>query len=365
MKKIVICGGHLTPAQALIENLSSKKDIKIYFFGRKYVTEGSKNLSAEYKQISAYNVVFKNIIAGRFARHLSKYTLISISKIPIGFIQSFLLLLAIRPKLIISFGGSISYPVIFCGWLLGIESITHEQAVVPGLSNRLNGLFVKKIYVSWKESLEYFPKEKTTVIGNLVRSSLLRGESKKLKQAKKHTIFITGGNQGSHFLNSFVFKNIGKLNSFNVIHQVGTANFKDDHDKAKSIKQSGYLWYDYIKPEALKSIFDSSNIVIGRAGANTVWELALFGKVAILIPLLHSAGSEQEKNASILSNAGSALVINQNIATAEKIIESIGKIQTNYGKMLKSATSFSLTLPKNADLILASIVRDLLNQKKG
>jgi UDP-N-acetylglucosamine--N-acetylmuramyl-(pentapeptide) pyrophosphoryl-undecaprenol N-acetylglucosamine transferase len=361
MKKILLCGGHLTPAQALVENLVKEKDLEIYFFGRKFVTEGNKNLSAEFKQISNYNVVFKNIVAGRFQRHLSKYTLISLIKIPVGFIQSFFLLLFIRPKLIVSFGGSISFPVIFCGWLLGIESITHEQAVVPGLSNRLNGLFVKKIYGSWKESLNYYPKEKTVVIGNLVRGSLLKGTAKKLRLPKKHTIFITGGNQGSHFLNTFVFENIKKLSSFNIIHQVGTANFKGDHDKAKSIKQNGYLWYDYIKPETLKSIFDAAQIIISRAGANTVWELALLGKVAILVPLLHSAGSEQAKNASILQSAGSAIVIGQKEANSGKILESIEKIQADYGKMLKSAENLAKTLPHGADKILASDIKKIIS----
>lgn len=361
MKKIVICGGHLTPAQALIENLVKEKDIEIYFFGRRNVTEGNRNLSAEFKQISNYKVVFKNIVAGRFTRHLSRYTIISIIKIPIGFIQSIFLLLLIRPKLIVSFGGSISFPVVFCAWLLGIDSITHEQAVVPGLSNRLNGLLVKKIFVSWSDSLKYFPKEKTLVIGNLVRSSLLKGNEKKLKLPKKNTIFVTGGNQGSHFLNTFIFKNIGKLNSFNVIHQIGTANFNSDHDHAKSIKLGSYLWYDYISPETLKSIFDSAQIVISRAGANTIWELAFFAKVAILIPLPNSAGSEQDKNASILQDSGSAIVTSQKEATAEKILKDIEKVQANYSKMQKYATTLARTLPKNADQTLAREVMKIIS----
>lgn len=358
--KIVICGGHLTPAQALIENLVGDKDLKIYFFGRRQVTEGNKNISAEYKQISNYDVVFKNILVGRFQRHLSRYTLIALIKIPITFIQSFFLLLFIRPKLVVSFGGSISFPVVFGAWLLGIDSITHEQAVVPGLSNRLNGLFVKKIYVSWKRSLNYFPKEKTTVIGNLVRNSLLMGNAKKLNLPKKLTIFITGGNQGSHFLNTFVFNNIRKLNSFNIIHQVGTANYRGDHNKARPIRRDGYHWYDYIGPETLKSIFDSAQIIISRAGANTIWEIALFGKIAILIPLPHSAGSEQEENSQILKNAGSAAIIKQSDANSEVILGTISNVQKNYISMQKSALAFAKTVPHNANELLVKDIESIL-----
>ena len=85
MKKVAICGGHLTPALALIEKLESKKEIEIIFFGRMYTAEGTKNQSAEYKIISAKNIKFVAITAGRLQRKFTRYSISSLAKIPIGF----------------------------------------------------------------------------------------------------------------------------------------------------------------------------------------------------------------------------------------------------------------------------------------
>lgn len=360
MKKIVICGGHLTPAQSLIEVLGKREDLRIYFFGRKFVTQGSKSISTEYKQISKDKVTFKNITAGRLPRHFSKYAPLSLLKIPIGFVQTFCYLVLIRPSLVISFGGSLSFPTIFSAWLLGIDTVTHEQAAVPTISNQLNSLFVKKIYVSWPATQAYFPKEKTVVIGNLVRSSLIAGLGQSIKPAKRNTIFITGGNQGSHFLNWFVFENIKNLKTWEIIHQVGASNFKNDHEKAAAIKQKNYHWFEFIGPLELKKIFEESQIIIARAGANTVWELALFGKVAILIPLPHSAGSEQQKNAQILKDAGSAIVIKQAEASPAVIQDAIVQAQKNYPSMQKSAASFAKTMSYNGSQLLADDICSIL-----
>ena len=137
MKKILILGGHLTPALALIESLKEQK-VEIIFLGRKKVTEGKKPPSAEYQQVGNLNVKFQNIVTGRIQRHLTLYTVPSLFKIPIGFIQTFLTLLYFRPSIVVSFGGSLSFPAVFAAWLLGIGSITHEQSAIPGISNRIN-----------------------------------------------------------------------------------------------------------------------------------------------------------------------------------------------------------------------------------
>src|SRR3990167_8297717 len=173
MKKIVVCGGHLTPALALIEQFAKDKNYKILFFGRKYTAEGSKNLSAEYRLITKKKIRFFSIISGRLQRKFTRYTIFSLLKIPIGLLQSFILLLFERPGLIISFGGYLSVPVVFCGWLLGIDSIAHEQSLIPGLATKINSLFVKKIFLSHSATKNYFESGKTELIGNLIRKSLL------------------------------------------------------------------------------------------------------------------------------------------------------------------------------------------------
>ncbi len=360
MKKIVVVGGHLTPAQALIEKLEPYRQIKIYFFGRKRVTSGSTNISAEYEQTSSLPIEFKNILAGRVERHISPHFVPSLIKIPVGFVQSFIHLLLIRPQLVVSFGGSLSFPVVFSAWLLGIDAITHEQAVVPGFSNRLNAIFVSKIYLTWPQTARYFPNEKTKVIGNLIREGIL-ADNQPLHALPKNTLVVMGGNQGSHFLNQFIFTNIKALKNYNIIHSVGMANFKGDWQKAKSIKDKNYVWYEFIKPQELRKIYKQSDFILARAGANTIWEMAILKKIGILVPLPHSAGGEQEQNARILENAGSVLVINQGQASDQSLLNSLEAAKSNYKQMQSAAQALSLKLPKNAASILASDVVKMLS----
>ena len=212
--KVVLCGGHLTPALAVIEGLEKNKNLKLIFFGRKYATEGNKTLSAEFSTVTKKNIKFYEITAGRLQRKFTRFTIISLLKTPIGFLQSFIFLLHVRPNIIVSFGGYLSLPVVFGGWLLGIRSITHEQATVPGIASKLNSLFVDKTYLTWTESQSFFDIEKSEVIGNLTRKSLFNSsisdKIKKFINSPKNIIFIMGGNQGSHFINQLIFKSLPK-----------------------------------------------------------------------------------------------------------------------------------------------------------
>src|SRR3989338_2203428 len=364
-KKIVICGGHLTPALALIEEIEKKKNIEIIFFGRKIATEGSSNYSAEYRIISAKKIKFFTLVAGRIQRKFTKYTLTSLVKIPIGFIQSFLYLLLLRPNLIVSFWGYLSTPVIFCGWLLGIESITHEQAIIPGFATKANSLFVKKVFVSWKETAKFFDSRKVEVVGNLVRQSIFQKHPKSPKIAEflkrsKNLIFIAGGNQGSHFLNNLIFHSLDLFKEYFLLHQVGTANFKGDYQRAQEIKNKNYMSCDYIDPDDFGAIASKAKAVICRSGANTVWELALLSKPAILIPLPLSSGNEQLENARILERAGFAKVSSQSKLSTKELTSKIKDIFNNYKNYRKKAHTFSKILQKDANFKVSAYIDHLL-----
>ncbi len=353
MKKIVICGGHLTPALAVVEVLGSKKDYQAVFFGRKKATDGSNNLSAEFREVSKRNIEFIDIISGRLTRKFTKYTISSLLKIPFGFLLSLFYLVRVRPSLVVSFGGYLSTPVVFGAWLLGIDSVTHEQAVVPGFANRLNSLFTKKIFLSWEQTKDYFPKEKCQVIGTPQPQSLFKNSAgdKKVKtflERKGDMIVVAGGSQGSHVINNLVFENLDLFGADLVFHQIGTANYKGDHAKAAKIKKNNYFAIDYVSPEDIGAVFYRAKFVISRSGANTVWDLATLAKPAILIPLAIAAADEQTKNARILEIAGSAIIVNQKELSRQTLKETVQKMEDNLSGFKKSARTFQKTLPKNA-----------------
>lgn len=366
MKKIVICGGHLTPALALIEELKDKKDIELIFFGRKYSTEGSKNPSAEYQSIKKLNIEFCQITAGRIQRKFTKYTIPSLLKIPIGFTQSLVYLVKVRPLLVGSFGGYLSVPVVFSAWLLGIKSIAHEQSVKLGLANKINSILAEKVYLSWSDTAKDLTVGNYEIVGNLTRKSIFQKNAKDAKiqnflKSSRKLIFVTGGNQGSHFINKLIFELLPKLSNYQVLHQVGTANYQGDLDKAKKIKQKNYLAIDYLDQNNIGAILNRADLVISRSGANTVWDLAILGKVAIFIPLPIAAGREQEANAKILENAGSAIILNQKELTGQILKQKIDYMIKNLPKFQKSAETFAKTLPKSASKALASEISELIN----
>lgn len=353
--KVVVCGGHLTPALALIEKLEKVNNIEIIFFGRKTSSEGSKNYSAEYKVITERKIKFIEIITGRFQRKYTKYTIISLLKVPLGFFQSLLFLLIEHPKIVVAFGGYLSIPVVFAAWLLRIDTVIHEQATIPGLANKINANFAKRIFLSWDSSSKYFysKNHKTQVIGNLVRSSFLQSKpnsktvSTFLHNSKK-LLLITGGNQGSHFLNQLIFTSLNNLSDYEIIHQIGTINHSEDLKIARKIKSKNYLAMSYIDSGDFGAILRESHLIISRSGANTIWELAIFAKPAILVPLPISASNEQIANAKVLENAQMAEIINQDILSSDKLISTIKSMDNNYAKYQKAAENFSKLLPKGA-----------------
>ena len=359
MKKIVICGGHLTPAKALIEEIKkSKNGTKIYFFGRKYSTEGSKNYSAEYKLTEDENITFTPITSGRFQRKFTKYTIISLFKVPVGLMQSFYHLLKIKPQVVVSFGGYVALPVVIVASLLRIKVVIHEQSSVLGLTNRIASFTADRIFLTFENTQKIKKGKKTQVIGNLLRKSIFAksAEDEKLKKfldSSDSIIFITGGNQGSHFINNLIFQNIDKLEKYKIIHQVGLANYKGDFENAKLIKNKNYFPIDYIHDEDIGAIFNKAKIIISRSGANTVWEIASLAKPAILIPLPISASGEQSKNAQLLKDAKSAIVLNQKEADFNAIYNAISKIENSYSIYEQNAQKLQHTLPQNSASILA------------
>lgn len=319
--------------------------------------EGVKSKSAEYRLISQKSIKFIAITAGRLQRKFTRYTIPSLFKIPVGAVQAFYNLVIIRPDVVISFGGYLSTPVVISAWLLGIDCVVHEQATVPGLANRINSLFAKKIFLTWLATRNYF-SVKAQIIGNLTRDAIKNTEARDgqirqfLKKSKK-LIFVTGGNQGSHFLNLKAFDLLPHLGDFSVIHQVGTTNYEGDFDRAAKIKKPNYLAIDYLDSGNIGAVLNRADLVIARSGANTVWDLAVLAKIAIFIPLPISASGEQEENSKILEKAGSAIVIPQKHASTQKILEAISILSNESSAYRQKARQFAKTLPKDAADTLA------------
>jgi UDP-N-acetylglucosamine--N-acetylmuramyl-(pentapeptide) pyrophosphoryl-undecaprenol N-acetylglucosamine transferase len=145
--KILLTGAHFTPAQAVIEKLKKDSSVEIVYVGRKYTRDGDSTLSVEYDVLKKENIKFYSLIAGRIKRYFSLGTIISLFKIPIGFIQAFYIVTKEQPSIVVSFGGYIGVPVVFASWLLSIPIIIHEQTMVAGLANQVSSWFASKVAI--------------------------------------------------------------------------------------------------------------------------------------------------------------------------------------------------------------------------
>jgi len=341
--RIVITGGHHSSALPIIKKLrENHPDVQIYWFGHKFSALGDKNPTLEFHEITALNIPFYNIHAGKFYRTLN---LKRLAKIPLGFFQCLYLLAKLKPDAILSFGGYVAVPTVIAGWVLGVPSITHEQTVVAGWANRLISKFAKKVLVSWSQSQKYFPREKTVFVGLPLRKEIFEVKSKSfLVDNKLPTIYITTGKIGSHIINKVVGECLADLLTFcNIVHQCGDNSVYNDFDVLnkvwKEVVESihvsteslgKYFLRKFVLEGEIGEAFSKSDLVVSRSGAHTTAELLALKKPCLLIPIPWVSHNEQHENAKILVNAGLGTILSEDKLSAQSLV---GCVKLAIGKV--------------------------------
>lgn len=372
MKKgIVITGGHLTPALAVIDELLRRGGWQIFFFGRQYAMEGDKTPSVEFQVMAEKDLPFVAIKAGRLQRRFTRYTIPAILRIPVGFFQAFYWLLRIKPDIILSFGGYVSVPVVFSAWLLKIPVVTHEQTTVKGLATKFNAIFAKKIAVSWPISLKEFPQKKVVLTGNPIRKEIFEVDEKIWRtlnfEKDLPLVFVTGGNQGSHTINQAVEKIVLQLTKIaDVFHQCGHLNALGDFERLQRTRTSlpprlkrRYHVKKYLIAGEMGTFLNKADLVISRAGANTVCELAALGKPCILIPLPWLYRNEQTKNAQMLARVGIGEILPQDQLLEKKLLSLIRKMLANISFYQKNASSAKRLVKLEAAKKIANLAEEV------
>jgi len=314
--KVVLTGGHAaTTAVAVVEEIRlADLNWKLTWIGVKNAIEGKKVVTLESEVLPRLGVEFLPITTGRIQRRFTAWTIPSILRLPIGFIQAFYYLLKIKPRVVLSFGGFASFPVVFNAKLLGIPVVIHEQTTAAGMSNLLSTRFASKIALSRSESKKYYPSGKYVVTGNPVMKEITKVKPK-LKLGDPPVIFITGGSRGSQSINDALEKILKTLLSrYKLIHQTGGLDylkFSDIKQKLPRALKDNYEVFVRVNPLEVYKIYQECDIVVARAGANTVSEIMTVKRPAILIPLPISYMDEQMKNAEIARDWGAAKIIPQ------------------------------------------------------
>lgn len=337
---MVLTGGHAaTTAVAVVEEIRSQgKDWKLYWIGVKNAIEGKKVVTLESEVLPRLGVKFLPLVTGRLQRRFTVYTIPSYLKIPIGFFQSLYYLVRIKPRAILSFGGFASFPVVFNAKLLGIPVIVHEQTSAAGRANIASSRFATKIALARAESRKYFKDVECVITGNPVMKEI---KSVKQKNNFKETpvIYITGGSRGSQSINNAVAVILKKLLAkYKVIHQTGGLDylkFSEIKQKLPRALRNNYEVFVRVNPLEISKIYSRASIIVSRAGANTVSEIMLIKRPAILIPLPISYLDEQTENAKIAKKWGIADIIPQDKLTPEKLLSSVESLIQELPKIVQ------------------------------
>ncbi len=325
MKKIVLTGGgtagHVTPNIALLPALRQA--------GYEISYMGSYD-GIEKRLIADFDIPYTGISTGKLRRYLDIRNLTDPFRVIKGFSEARKYLKSYRPDVVFSKGGFVSVPVVRAAAALGIPCILHESDMTPGLANRLCFPVAKKICCNFPETMQMLPEGKAVLTGSPIRSELAQGNRIAGLDlcgftANRPVILVIGGSLGAANVNKAVRDALPRLlEDFQVVHLCG----KDKIDNLL-LTTSGYKQFEYVKTE-LKDLFAMADIVISRAGANSICELLALKKPNVLIPLpAASSRGDQLLNAASFEAQGFSLVINEDDLTTELLVAKVHELFSN------------------------------------
>lgn len=333
MKTIVIAGGgtggHIYPALTIAKSLQSlNPDLRVEFVGTPDGLE-SKIIPKHGFSISFISVGKLNYKGGFFKK------LKTLFQLPWAFVKSLALVIEKKPILVLGVGGYASGPFVLASSVLGIPTALWEPNAHPGLTNRILARFVRKTFLVFEESRKYMKSKRFEVLGLPVREEI---EKLNLVESKKEVdsifkILVFGGSQGARAINTCVAAMLKEfsLDKLEIVHQTGPYDYQGV--KATYGEQSGVKVMEYLYD--IENYYLWADLVICRAGASTLAELAAAKKPSILIPLPSAADDHQKKNALSLVNKNAARLIEQKDLTPAVLFNLIGELRSQPGILKK------------------------------
>ena len=328
MKRIVLTGGgtagHVTPNIALMPGLRDM-GFEIHYIGS---YEG-----IEKDLIRKEGVSYYGISSGKLRRYFDVKNITDPARILKGYAQAKKLLKQIGPSIVFSKGGFVAVPVVFAAASLGIPVVIHEADMTPGLANKLSMKKADHICCSFTETIKYLPEGKSTHTGLPIRAELKNGSREEgLRYAglsgEKPVVLSVGGSTGSLNVNRAVRSVLPELlKRFDVIHLCGAGNVDESLEGTP-----GYVQFDYIR-EQMKDLLAAADVVISRAGANSVFELLALAKPNVLIPLSAEASrGDQILHAHSFEKQGFSEVIEEQDLTDEALLATVEKVYADRAK---------------------------------
>lgn len=336
-KCIVLTGGgtagHVTPNIALMTSLQ-QTGWRVHYIG--------SETGVEQQIMKSYDLPYYAISCGKLRRYFSLKTLLEPFHILKGIVQSYRILHRIKPNVVFSKGGFVAFPVVVAAWLNRIPVIVHESDMTPGLANRLSFPFATKIFVAFEKTVSLI-KRPAEVTGTPIRQELLQGcREKGLAlcgfSSNKPCLLIIGGSLGASVINQCIRQSLDDLcNVFQVIHICG----KGKVDASLSDKKN-YRQFEYVSEE-LPHLMAASDVVVSRAGANSVCEILALGKAHVFVPLSKRVSrGDQVENAQFFQELGVSIVVDEESLNQETLKAAIQSAYANQDEIVKKIKELPL-----------------------
>ncbi len=327
-------GGHVYPGIAVLEafrELAAHNhcDSKVFWIGSRHGMERGI--------VESKGIRYIGISSGKLRRYFSFSNLFDVFKVVLGIVSAFLIMKRYRPKALFSKGGYVSVPPVIGAKLARIPVITHESDFDPGLATRINARFASKIAVSYYQTRDFFQedqRDRVLVTGNPVRPEVLSGDSMRgltyLSFTKKRRVLlVVGGSQGAREVNLLLWSVLPSLiEKWNVVHQTG-------EDASGPQAMQGYRRYSFIRDQ-YGDILAASDLVLCRAGATTLWELAASQKPSILVPLgAGTSRGDQMRNAALFEQIGASYVLNRGSENGALLVKHTEELLARPGTLIE------------------------------
>ncbi|PCI19733.1 undecaprenyldiphospho-muramoylpentapeptide beta-N-acetylglucosaminyltransferase [Candidatus Wolfebacteria bacterium] len=364
-------GGHFYPIIAIAEKINEiidKEKIvksKLYFMS-----------DTPYDSVALFDhgIEFKKVETGKIRMYFSIQNFFDIIKTFFAVFKALFKVYRIYPDVVVGKGGYASFPALMAARILRIPVVIHESDSYPGRVNKWAGKFAERIAVSFDEAAQYFPSDRTAHTGQPIRSELLQPSSEGMFEYLKldptvPVILILGGSQGAEVINNVILSALPELLSkYQIIHQTGKKHLKNLNVRAEMILTDSpykdrYKTFDFLGILATKMAAGASDIIVSRAGSQ-LFEIAIWGVPSIIIPITHSHGDHQARNAFNYARSGAAIAIEESNLQSHILLQELDKLMKDDKKreeMKQAAKKFAT--PDAAEKIAQEIVNIALRHE--
>lgn len=351
MKRAIVTtggtGGHIFPALAVAAELRAMHPgLELLFVGG----EGPEGRLARDAGIDFRGLPVRGVL-GRGLHAIPAMMRMGMSLVSaLGIVRSF------KPQVVAGFGGYAGFCPVLAAWMLGMRTAVHEQNSVPGATNRILGRLADRVLVTYPDDTGAFPARKVVLTGNPVRPEISSVAGTEPSRVVPKRVLVLGGSQGAKAVNRVMVTAWPRLaaSGLELWHQTGSSDYESVSHLYRG--ESCVRVEPFITDMA--GAYAWADVVIGRAGASTLAELACAGKPSVLVPFPHATHDHQSVNASYLSNAGAAVVIQEKQLNAQVLADTILGLMSDAAKLREMGQAArSQARPQAARVIAEELTR--------